>query len=266
MRFLGVCRLVGVWLPSPAASLLRLSRSFALSRLNQHVWAYVQGTSSHRFIFEVSESQSYTNILSSKNKSMKWKVWKATRSCRLEVLIIDHRGSATSSLYPELTLNMLFDKYLSMLFFFNSKPEKELFLFFFFFYLWCNNFFSPRQERLPERGEDPVSLEGPEHNQAAGSVCEQWSALHGHRIHGVWRLEPVFVPTSASGQNWTFTQYANHQVGHANKCTHILKSTHRRTQSNSFYFLPSVISSLQLPSAHFHGQPDCVRNEVPLLA
>lgn len=118
MRFLGVCRLVGVWLPSPAASLLRLSRSFALSRLNQHVWAYVQGTSSHRFIFEVSESQSYTNILSSKNKSMKWKVWKATRSCRLEVLIIDHRGSATSSLYPELTLNMLFDKYLSMLFFF----------------------------------------------------------------------------------------------------------------------------------------------------
>lgn len=133
MRFLGVCRLVGVWLPSPAASLLRLSRSFALSRLNQHVWAYVQGTSSHRFIFEVSESQSYTNILSSKNKSMKWKVWKATRSCRLEVLIIDHRGLATSSLYPELTLNMLFDKYLSMLFFFNSKPEKELFLFFFFF-------------------------------------------------------------------------------------------------------------------------------------
>lgn len=173
-------------------------------------------------------------------------------------------GSATSSLYPELTLNMLFDKYLSMLFlFFYSKPEKELFL---FFYLWCNYFFSPRQERLPERGEDPVSLEGPEHNQAAGSVCEQWSALHGHRIHGVWRLEPVFVPTSASGQNWAFTQYANHQVGHANKCTHILKNTHRRTQSNSFYFLPSVISSLQLPSAHFHGQPDCVRNEVPLLA
>lgn len=124
MRFLGVCRLVGVWLPSPAASLLRLSRSFALSRLNQHVWAYVQGTSSHRFIFDVSESQSYTNILSSKNKSMKWKVWKATRSCRLGVLIIDHRGgSATSSLYPELTLNMLFC-------FFYSKPEKELFLFF----------------------------------------------------------------------------------------------------------------------------------------
>lgn len=132
MRFLGVCRLVGVWLPSPAASLLRLSRSFALSRLNQHVWAYVQGTSSHRFIFEVSESQSYTNILSSKNKSMKWKVWKATRSCRLEVLIIDHRGSATSSLYPELTLNMLFDKYLSMLFFFLTVSlRRNCFSFFF---------------------------------------------------------------------------------------------------------------------------------------
>lgn len=132
MRFLGVCRLVGVWLPSPAASLLRLSRSFALSRLNQHVWAYVQGTSSHRFIFEVSESQSYTNILSSKTKSMKWKVWKATRSCRLEVLIIDHRGSATSSLYPELTLNMLFDKYLSMLFFFLTVSlRRNCFSFFF---------------------------------------------------------------------------------------------------------------------------------------
>lgn len=136
MRFLGVCRLVGVWLPSPAASLLRLSRSFALSRLNQHVWAYVQGTSSHRFIFEVSESQSYTNILSSKNKSMKWKVWKATRSCRLEVLIIDHRGSATSSLYPELTLNMLFDKYLSMLFFFLTVSlRRNCFSFFFFFFI-----------------------------------------------------------------------------------------------------------------------------------
>lgn len=111
---------------------LLLSRSFALSRLNQHVWAYVQGTSSHRFIFEVSESQSYTNILSSKNKSMKWKVWKATRSCRLEVLIIDHRGSATSSLYPELTLNMLFDKYLSMLFFFLTVSlRRNCFSFFF---------------------------------------------------------------------------------------------------------------------------------------
>lgn len=41
-------------------------------------------------------------------------------------------GSATSSLYPELTLNMLFDKYLSMLFFcfFTVSLRRNCFSFF----------------------------------------------------------------------------------------------------------------------------------------
>lgn len=55
------------------------------------------------------------------------------------------------------------------------------------------------QERLPEGGEDPVPPQRPQHYPPAGGVCEQRPPLHGHRVHGVRRPQPVSVSAGAPG-------------------------------------------------------------------